>query len=177
MKRRRDRCTENRQDGRDAIDCVDHIRSGLTEDGQEHGTLAAEETKVASIRNGIDDFRDILEPNGSTRMASDYERHVLVGFEELVGIANIPCLVRVGESALGQVGIGGLQRCTKLFETDAVAIELVGIGFNANGRDLRFPKRIPGRLPQLERAFAPGWSWRRHRSALAEDCPRLTPES
>ena len=141
MKRRRDRCTENRQDGRDAIDCVDHIRSGLAEDCQEHGTLSAEETKVASIRDGIDNLRDVLEPNRSARMASDYERHVLVGFEELVGIANVPCFVRVGEGALGQVGVGGLQRCTKLFETDAVTVELVGIGFNPNGRARASPNK------------------------------------
>ena len=66
-------------------------------------------------------------------MAGDDERHVFVGFKELVGIADVPCFVCVGERAFGQIGIRGLQRTTNGLETDAVAVELIGIGFNPNG--------------------------------------------
>src|SRR5580658_6856970 len=133
MERGRDGSAENRQDSSDAIDGVDHIRGGLAEDGKEHGTLTAEKAQVAGVRDGIDDFADIPEPNGSARMASDDKRHVLVGFEELVGIADIPRFVGVRERSLCQIGVGGLQRTTNGFETDAVAVELVEIGFNPNG--------------------------------------------
>src|SRR5208282_797630 len=84
-------------------------------------------------------------------MAGDDQRHVLVGFEELVGIADVPCFVRVGEIALGKVGVGGLQRATNGFETDAIAIELVGIGLNANGGTCASPNEaLADALPLRE---------------------------
>ncbi len=65
-------------------------------------------------------------------MAGDDEGLIFVGLEELIGIGDRPTLFRVGERALGEIGIGDLQRSANGFQTDAIAIELIRICFDAH---------------------------------------------
>ncbi len=67
-------------------------------------------------------------------MSSDDQGLIFVRFEELVGIGHGPSLFGVGEGAFCQVGVGRLKRFANRFQTDAVAIELIGIHLDAHGR-------------------------------------------
>jgi len=53
------------------LDRLDHIGGGLAEDREEHGTLSARESQIASVGDGINDFSDVLKPDGGAFMASD----------------------------------------------------------------------------------------------------------
>ncbi len=66
-------------------------------------------------------------------MSTNDQRLVFVGLEELVGIRQIPMLLIIGQGTFSEVGVGRLNRCAQRFETDAIAVELVGIGFHPNG--------------------------------------------
>src|SRR5258706_7932206 len=67
-------------------------------------------------------------------MAGDDEGLVFVGVIELIGVGDCPSLFRVRERALGEIGIGRLQRFANGFQTDAVAIELVRVRLDADSR-------------------------------------------
>ena len=75
---------------RDAIDGFDHVRAGLAENGEEDGGLAAGQTQVADVLDGIDDFRDVAQAHRSAGMSSNDQRLIFVGLEELVGVGDRP---------------------------------------------------------------------------------------
>src|SRR5271163_2926091 len=74
-------------------------------------------------------------------MASDDERLVLEGFEELVAVADIPGFLAVGQRAFGEIGVGGLQRSANRVQSDAVTIQLIGICFHANSWARAAPRK------------------------------------
>src|SRR5579859_4025337 len=90
MKRRRNGGPQNREGGHDAIDGINHVRAGLAENGEKNGILAAEETQVAGVFDGIDDLRHIAKPNGGAGMTCNDEGLILVGFEKLIGVRDMP---------------------------------------------------------------------------------------
>src|SRR4029077_3872242 len=55
----RDGGAEHRKDLVNAIDGLNHISGRLAKNGQEHGTLSTRQAQVASVRDGIDDFRNV----------------------------------------------------------------------------------------------------------------------
>jgi len=73
-------------------------------------------------------------------MSTNDQRLVFVGLEELVGVRQIPVLLVIGQGTFSEVGVSRLNRCAQRLETDAIAVELVGIGFHAN----RWARASPG---------------------------------
>ena len=134
VQRRRDRSTQQREKGGDAIHGFDHIGAGLAENGKNDGRFAAGEAQVAGIFDGINDFGHVAQAHGSALMARDNQRLIFIGLEELIGVGNGPSLLGVRERALRKVRVGRPQRAANLFQADSVAVQLIGIHFDAHGR-------------------------------------------
>ena len=134
VQRRRDRSTQQREKGGDAIHGFDHIGAGLAENGKNDGRFAAGEAQVAGIFDGINDFGHVAQAHGSALMARDNQRLIFVRLEELIGVGNGPSLLGVRERALRKVRVGRPQRAANLFQADSVAVQLIGIHFDAHGR-------------------------------------------
>ena len=68
---------EARSTGRiavNAIDGLDHVGAGLAKNGQNDGALAIGEAEVAGVLDGIDDLRNVPEPDGRACMSGDDQR-------------------------------------------------------------------------------------------------------
>ncbi len=57
-----------------------------------------------------------------------------MGLEKLIGVGYGPSFLRVRKGALGKIGVSRLQRRANGIETDAVAVELIRIGFHTYRR-------------------------------------------
>src|SRR5262249_35139773 len=79
-----------RKQGKDAVDGFDHVGAGLPEDSEHDRALAIGETHVADVFHRVVHFGDVAKADGRTDVASDNERSVFVGFEELVAIRDGP---------------------------------------------------------------------------------------
>src|SRR6266852_2082492 len=101
----RDRSTELRKYGGDAIHGLNHVGGGLTEDGDEDSMFPAEEAQIAEVFDGIVDLGDVTQAHRSAYVTGDDQRLILVGLEKLVAIGNGPRLPGIGEGALRQVGV------------------------------------------------------------------------
>src|SRR5258707_4979496 len=66
-------------------------------------------------------------------MARDDERLVFVRFEELISVGDDDGEFAVGERTFGEVCVRTTKSAANLFETDAVAVDLVGIDADADG--------------------------------------------
>src|SRR6266849_4812902 len=133
MERRRDGGAERGDDGHDAVDGLDHVCAGLTEDGDDDAGFSVGKAEIASVLDGVNHFRDVAQAYGSALMAGDNEWLVFVGLKQLIGVSDRPGLFGIGERAFGEVGVGGLQRFANGFQTDSVAIELVRVRFDTDG--------------------------------------------
>src|SRR5712692_8353540 len=133
VQRGRDRSAQQREEGGDAIHGFDHIGAGLPENGKNDGRFAAGEAQIAGIFDGIDNFSHIAQAHGSALMARDNQRLIFVRLEELIGVGNGPSLLGVRERSLRKVRVGRPQRAANLFEADSVAVELIGVHFDAHG--------------------------------------------
>ncbi len=66
-------------------------------------------------------------------MSGNDQRLIFVRLENLVGVGDGPRLLGVGQSTLREVCVGRLERLANRFQTDAVAIELIRVYFDAHG--------------------------------------------
>src|SRR5258707_6652061 len=73
-------------------------------------------------------------------MARDDERLVFVRFEELISVGDDDGAFVVGERTFGEVCVRTTKSAANLFETDAVAVDLVGIDADAHGGTRAAPR-------------------------------------
>src|SRR5260370_41422911 len=105
----------------------------MEEGAEEHGRLSAGKSQIPGVLDRIHDFAYIAQADRSAHVPCDDERLIFVSLEKLVGIGEGPRLLGVSESALCEGGVGGLQRFSNRFQTDSIAIELIGVHFDRHG--------------------------------------------
>jgi len=76
-----------------------------------------------------------------TGMASDDQRLVLVCLKKLVRVGNCKGAILVGQRALGEIRVRGLQGLANLLQADAIAVELLRIHLYTDGRTRRAPHK------------------------------------
>jgi len=91
--------------------------------------------RLRVVFDGIDDLGDIAQ---RARERLRVQRRSRADIRTLCKSWSVsghgPSLFGVGEGAFCQVGVGRLKRFANRFQTDAVAIELIGIHLDADGR-------------------------------------------
>jgi hypothetical protein len=99
----------------------------------EHRALAVREPRGAKVLHRGLDRAEVTEPHGGAIAVGDDHRSPLIGVEELVIGADRPRPGRIGELALGGIGVGGAERLAHLLEADADLAHQRGVELRAHG--------------------------------------------
>ena len=110
----------------DAVDGRDDVGAGLAVDDEQHGRFAVGKAGIADVGDRVADLRDVALPHGRAAVVGDDKRGVVDRLEELVVVLDGVGVLRVGEVALGQVGVGAGQCGAHLLEPNAVFVEARG---------------------------------------------------
>ncbi len=87
---------------------------------------------LVEVFGGVDDVGDVREPDGRVVAVGDDDVLVVIRGHELVVVADGVGLARAVERALGLVDVGGADGGADVFEREAVAGELRGVGLDAD---------------------------------------------
>src|SRR5260221_12125087 len=119
--------------GADAVGGVNNVGAGLAEDDEQNGALAVQIAGGADVLYGIDDFGDVGEVDGGAFVVADDDGLEVFGVGYLIVGDNVSGGDTVCDLALGEVGVLQAQDGLNVRHGEAVAGELGGIHFDADG--------------------------------------------
>src|SRR5580704_1421239 len=119
--------------GTDAIDRVDDVSTGLAVDDEQDRALSVEIAGGANVLDGIDDIGDVREMDGGAFMVAHDDGLEVFGVRDLIVGDDIGGGDAVRDLALGEIGILQAQHGLDVCHGEAVAGELGGIHFHADG--------------------------------------------
>ena len=112
----------------------DDVRARLAKNDEQDGGLAVGESGVANVGHGIGNLRDVAHAHGRAVVISHDQRGIVDRLEKLIVVLNRIGVLRVGEVALGHIGVRAGKSGAHLLEADSVFIKRERIQVHAHRR-------------------------------------------